>query len=101
MADEYKLSIIEKPETDGHDEEYFDDYTGMTEEQIAIVHAELFYVFDRDGNGLISSEELAQVMKSLGERLTGQEVDAMMSEADVDGDGQINFQEFVKMMTAK
>ncbi|KAF9506047.1 hypothetical protein BS47DRAFT_1353370 [Hydnum rufescens UP504] len=60
-----------------------------------------FKVFDKDGNGFISSAELRHVMNSLGEKLTEQEVDEMMREADVDGDGQINHEEFVKMMLSK
>lgn len=35
-----------------------------------------------------------------GEKLTDAEVDEMIREADVDGDGQINYDEFVKMMSA-
>jgi calmodulin len=39
-----------------------------------------------------------QVMTNLGEKLTDEEVDEMIREADIDGDGQINYEEFVKMM---
>jgi calmodulin len=59
---------------------------------------EAFKVFDKDGNGFISSAELRHVMTNLGEKLTDEEVDEMIREADVDGDGQINYDEFVKMM---
>ncbi|KAH0478047.1 MAG: hypothetical protein KVP17_003070 [Porospora cf. gigantea B] len=62
---------------------------------------EAFKVFDRDGNGFISAAELRHVMTHLGEKLTDDEVDEMIREADVDGDGQINYEEFVKMMMAK
>jgi len=62
---------------------------------------EAFKVFDRDGNGFISAAELRHVMTNLGEKLTDEEVDEMIREADVDGDGQINYEEFVKMMMAK
>lgn len=48
---------------------------------------EAFKVFDRDGNGLISAAELRHVMTNLGEKLTDEEVDEMIREADVDGDG--------------
>ena len=41
------------------------------------------------------------VMTNLGEKLTDEEVDEMIREADIDGDGQVNYEEFVTMMTSK
>ncbi|CAM0949057.1 unnamed protein product [Alopecurus aequalis] len=60
---------------------------------------EAFRVFDRDHDGLISKAELRHVMISLGEKLSDEEVEGMIAEADLDGDGQVNFDEFVRMMT--
>lgn len=40
-------------------------------------------------------------MTNLGEKLTDEEVDEMIREADIDGDGQVNYEEFVTMMTSK
>jgi calmodulin len=37
-------------------------------------------------------------MTNLGEKLTDEEVDEMIREADVDGDGMINYDEFTKSM---
>lgn len=68
-----------------------------TEEELI----EAFQVFDREGNGLITAQELRHVMTNLGEKLTAEEADEMIREADVDGDGQINYEEFVKMMMSK
>jgi EF-hand domain pair len=68
-----------------------------TEEELI----EAFKVFDRDGNGLISAAELRHVMTNLGEKLTDEEVDEMIREADIDGDGHINYEEFVRMMMAR
>ncbi len=45
--------------------------------------------------------QLRHVMTNLGEKLTDEEVDEMIREADVDGDGQVNYEEFVKMMMQK
>nr|GMD80911.1 calmodulin-like protein 8 [Ipomoea batatas] len=59
---------------------------------------EAFKVFDKDQNGYISANELRNVMISLGEKLTEEEADQMIREADLDGDGQVNYDDFVKMM---
>lgn len=48
---------------------------------------EAFKVFDTDGSGKISPAELRKVMTKLGEKLSDQEVEEMISEADMDGDG--------------
>ena len=62
---------------------------------------EAFRVFDKDQNGFISAVELRHVMTNLGEKLSDEEVGEMIREADVDGDGNINYDEFVKVMMAK
>ena len=49
-------------------------------------------VFDRDGNGFIDEQELRHVLSNLGERLTDSEVHEMMQEADVNGDGKIDYE---------
>uniref|UniRef100_A0ACD6A927 Uncharacterized protein n=1 Tax=Avena sativa TaxID=4498 RepID=A0ACD6A927_AVESA len=59
---------------------------------------EAFEVLDKDQNGFISPVELRAVMISLGEKMTDEEVEQMINEADTDGDGQVNYDEFVLMM---
>ena len=68
-----------------------------TEEELL----EAFKVFDRDGNGFITSHELRNIMNSLGEGLSPEEIEEMIKEADLDNDGQIDYEEFVKMMMSK
>merc|ERR1712064_3551 len=48
---------------------------------------EAFKVFDGDGSGTISNEELRRVMTQFGEKLSDEEVDEMIKEGDVDNDG--------------
>ncbi|XP_069114939.1 calmodulin-like [Argopecten irradians] len=60
-----------------------------------------FRAFDKDGNGFISKDELRHVMTNLGERLTEEQADEMIREADIDGDGQVNYEEFLSMMMSK
>ena len=62
---------------------------------------ETFQVFDKDGNGFISAAELWQVMTIVGKNLTNKEVDEMIREVDTDGDGQVNYEEFVTNMMSK
>ena len=67
---------------------------------------EAFRVFDKNGDGLvvrlqdsgecsdlnfryITCEELQTVMKTLGERLSQEELEEMIREADIDGDGKV------------
>uniref|UniRef100_A0A0N5B0L4 Calmodulin n=1 Tax=Syphacia muris TaxID=451379 RepID=A0A0N5B0L4_9BILA len=58
---------------------------------------EAFRVFDKDGNGFISAAELRHVMTNLGEKLTDEEVDEMIREADIDGDGQVNYEGYFSL----
>lgn len=67
-----------------------------TEEQLK----HLFQMFDRDGNGFITAAELAHSMAKLGHALTAEELTGMIKEADTDGDGMINFQEFSQAITS-
>ena len=64
----------------------------MNTEDIEEEMKEAFRVFDKDGNGFISAAELRHVMVNLGERLTDDEVEEMITEADMAGDGQINYE---------
>ena len=52
-----------------------------------------FKVFDTDGSGSISRDELKRLMTQLGQNLSEAELDAMMDEVDTDGDGEISFEE--------
>ena len=52
----------------------------------------LLFVYCQDGDGFISSVELRHVMTNIGEKLTDEEVDEMISEADVDSDGKVNYE---------
>jgi len=51
-------------------------------------------MFDKEGNGYFTAAELRHVTK-----MTDEEVDEMIGEADIDGDGQVNFEEYVTIMT--
>ena len=60
-----------------------------------------FKVFDDDGSGSISRAELHKAMTTLGDPLTDAEVEEMIHAADMDGDGNINYSEFVNGLMGK
>ena len=59
---------------------------------------EAFRIFDRDGNGFIDSKELKHIVTQMGQVLTNAEADEFMLEADLNGDGKLDFDEFMQMM---
>ena len=72
----------------------------LTEEQIA-EFKEAFALFDKDGDGTITTKELGTVMRSLGQNPTEAELQDMINEVDVDGNGTIDFPEFLSLMARK
>merc|ERR1711871_332161 len=57
-----------------------------------------FRLFDDDETGKISFKNLKRVAKELGERMTDEELQEMIDEADRDGDGEVNEEEFFRIM---
>lgn len=111
--------MVREVDKDGNGMIDFDEFVEMmrvkagTHGQQADADEEIwqaFSVFDKDKNGTISTQELRDVMKNLGElfvlfwikleltrlrigeRLSDAEVDQMIREADADGDGEISFE---------
>lgn len=58
-----------------------------------------FKLFDDDTSGKISLRNLRRVARELGENMTDEELRAMIDEFDRDGDGEINEDEFIAIMT--
>ncbi|XP_044763551.1 neo-calmodulin-like isoform X3 [Coccinella septempunctata] len=69
-------------------------HPGITKKQMKEFR-EAFRLFDKDGDGCITKEELGRVMRSLGQFARSEELQQMLQEIDVDGDGNVSFEEFV------
>merc|ERR1711988_1807694 len=72
----------------------------VTEEQIA-EYKEAFAMFDKTKDGTIEAAELASVIRTLGQDVTDGEVQEMLKEVDIDGNGSVDFPEFLQMMINK
>ena len=62
---------------------------------------EAFWLFDRDGDGTITTKEITAVMRNLGQNPTEEDITDMIKEVDIDGSGSIDFEEFLYMMAKK
>merc|ERR1712220_48909 len=73
---------------------------GLSEEQLDEIR-EAFSLFDSDASGAIDVRELKAAMRALGFEVKNEELKKMVSDVDNDGNGTIEFAEFLQMMTGK
>merc|ERR1711959_346648 len=73
---------------------------GLSEEQIDEIR-EAFSLFDADASGMIDVRELKAAMRALGFEIKNEELKKMVSDVGNDGNGTIEFAEFLAMMTGK
>ena len=59
---------------------------------------QMFKIFDKNGDGFISNDELRKLMITFGEDLSDAEVNELIKEADTDKDGRVNLEEFKAAM---
>ncbi|XP_061608780.1 calcium-binding protein 8-like isoform X3 [Phyllopteryx taeniolatus] len=74
--------------------------TSISAEELGEIR-EAFRVLDRDGNGFISKQELGMAMRSLGYMPSEVELAIIMQRLDMDGDGQVDFEEFMTILGPK
>lgn len=61
----------------------------------------VFKLFDEEGNGTLTINDLKRVAKELGENMDETELKEMIDRADSDGDGKVSFDDFYQVMTKK
>merc|ERR1711904_573380 len=95
--------LIHSVDDDGDGEMDYDDFERMMEQKILNKDQKddllkAFRLFDDDETGKISLKNLKRVAKELGETMTEEELQEMIDEADRDGDGEVNEEEFLRIM---
>jgi len=90
--------IIRNLDTDGSGKVDYTEFIASTLTSTEYMRKDVmwaaFRVFDADGDGSITPEELAKLLRPIDPSLVGQ----MLGEADLNGDGRISFDEFCKML---
>ena len=101
LTDEELTAMVNEVDTDGNGEIEFPEFCelmmrNMGDKEDPETLREAFSILDADGSGTIGRDELRRMMLQFSratEQIDDAEIDAMMDEADVDGDGVINFDE--------
>ncbi|XP_023706023.1 troponin C isoform X1 [Cryptotermes secundus] len=62
---------------------------------------EAFRLYDREGNGYITTQTLREILAALDDKLGPEDLDGIIAEIDTDGSGTVDFDEFMEMMTGE
>jgi len=99
--------ILEEIDEDGSGEIEFGEFCQLCakflveepdEETMKAELKEAFRVYDRDGAGFITTDQLREIIAELDPRLTSEDLDGIIEEIDEDGSGTMDFDEFCQMM---
>nr|XP_024217448.1 troponin C [Halyomorpha halys] len=107
--DEELNALIEETDTDLTGKVNFDGFCQIAghfleEEDAEAMQEELkeaFRLYDREGNGYITTATLREILAALDDKLTSDDLDGIIAEIDTDGSGTVDFDEFMEMMTGE
>merc|ERR1719369_348933 len=71
---------------------------GDDEDQMREELKEAFRIYDKEGNGYITTEVLKEIIQEIDPTLTDEDLDGIIDEVDEDGSGTLDFDEFQEMM---
>ncbi|KAI5702499.1 hypothetical protein M8J76_016624 [Diaphorina citri] len=102
--------IIKEVDADGSGELEFEEFVQLAAqflsedevEDAAAMEAELkeaFRLYDKEGNGYITTDVLREILKELDDKISADDLDMMIAEIDSDGSGTVDFDEFMEVMT--
>ena len=106
VSDEELLELLQEIDLEVNGEINFEKFVSIVNRREYDVDTEeellnAFKIFDKEGNGLINLDELKHIMLKVGKNLSESEIDEMLKEADIDMDGFINYEEFIRSILTK
>merc|ERR1712109_15141 len=101
--------IIEEIDEDGSGELEFAEFIQLAakflieedEEEMKWELREAFRLYDKQGNGYITTGTLKEILREIDSTLNEYNLDQIVDEVDEDGSGTIDFDEFMAMMTGE
>ena len=80
-----------------------DEFLAMMARRVKVIEnieevKRAFRLFDVNGDGFVSKEEVGVVMINMGDKMTDGEIEILMEKADINKDGRMDYEEFVTMM---
>ncbi|XP_033235123.1 troponin C isoform X1 [Drosophila pseudoobscura] len=107
LDDATLADIIAEVDEDGSGQIEFEEFTTLAarflvEEDAEAMMQELkeaFRLYDKEGNGYITTGVLREILRELDDKLTNDDLDMMIEEIDSDGSGTVDFDEFMEVMT--
>ncbi|XP_037038850.1 troponin C [Bradysia coprophila] len=100
-------ALIDENDVDSSGKVNFDGFSNIAghfleEEDAEAMQQELkeaFRLYDREGNGYITTSTLKEILAALDDKLNNADLDGIIAEIDTDGSGTVDFDEFMEMMT--
>ena len=105
-SDDELHEMIRIADADGSGSVDFCEFVTLMAHKMADVKSEgalkmSFSVFDATGDGYMDSEELRNLMINVGEPVTIDDVNTLIKEVDRNGDGKVDYEEFVKLIASE
>jgi Ca2+-binding EF-hand superfamily protein len=97
---DFDINEVSKEIDDNIDYKSYESLWAMKLNESNIEHdyISIFKYFDKDNNGLIDQQDLVNGFNALGAKITLEEAEEMIIEADLDSDKLIDKEEFCRMM---
>ena len=98
------IALMKKIDTDGSGEIEFDEFIefmrslNREDEMDEDALKEVFKLFDRNEKGYLTPESVYHIFLALGEKIKLEDITTILKENDIDGDGNLNFEDFKMLM---
>lgn len=107
ISEKNLAEVISETDEDGSGQLEFEEFVSLAakflveedEESLKAELKEAFRIYDKEGQGYITTQVLREILIEIDGKLTSDDLDGIIEEVDEDGSGTLDFDEFMAMMT--